>query len=83
MNADKLSFDRLFDRAYQPVNNQPFGHNITLCCPHGLSVSFIAALSKWRKQFNLYLFLSFICVHLRPSLLQCFFQLFKIFFFTG
>ena len=53
MNADKLSFDRLFDRAYQPVNNQPFGHNITLCYLYGLRVSFIDALSQWRKQFNL------------------------------
>ena len=52
MNPDEVSFDRLDDRAYQPVNSHPFGHGITLCCRRALSVSFIAALSQWRKQYN-------------------------------
>jgi len=48
MNADKpdrVFFDRLDDRAYQPVNIQPFGQYATIYCRQALNVSFIAALS--------------------------------------
>ena len=52
INPDEVFFDRLDDRAYQPVTSHPFGHGITLCCRQALSVSFIAALSQWGKQYN-------------------------------
>ena len=64
INHDEVFFDRLADRAYQPVNIQPFGHSAIPCCRQALNVSFIADLSQWGKQFYLYLFLSF---HLCPS----------------
>ena len=67
MNADKpdrVFFDRLDDRAYQPVNIQPFGHNITLCCRQARSVDGLDAVSQSQPQFSQSL------LHLCPSLLQ-------------
>ena len=52
INPDEAFFDRLDDREYQLVNIQPFGQYLAPRRPYELSVSFIADLSQWRKQFN-------------------------------
>ena len=70
MNADKpdrVFFDRLDDRAYQPVNIQPFGQYATISCRQARSVGGLDAVSQSQPQFYQH---HYICVHLRASLLQ-------------
>ena len=64
MNADKpdrVFFDRLDDRAYQPVNIQPFGQYATISCRQARSVGGLDAVSQSQPQFSLS------SLHLRPS----------------
>ena len=54
MNADKpdrVFFDRLDDRAYQPVNIQPFGQYATIYCRQARSVDGLDAVSQSQPQF--------------------------------
>ena len=84
MNADKpdrVFFDRLADRAYQPVNIQPFGQYATISCRQARSVGGLDAVSQSQPQFSLS------SLHLCPSasinVTNASFHLFKSFFFTG
>jgi len=81
IKPDYVSFARLFDRSSQPVNIQPFGHGITLCCRQARSVGGLDAVSQSQPQFSLS------SLHLCPSasinVTNASFHLFKSFFFTG
>ncbi|MGB4223773.1 MAG: hypothetical protein WBJ54_08155, partial [Syntrophorhabdus sp.] len=64
-------FDRLADRAYQPVNIQHFGRNLVLDLPiwaerllHCRSITMEETIQ------SIISFCHYICVHLRPSMLQ-------------